>query len=36
MSSNLPYDFEGDEEAERIQNEWNLANNRKESSVETN
>ena len=28
MSSNLPHDFEGDEEAERIQNEWNEANNR--------
>ncbi len=35
MSSNLPYDFEGDEEAERIQHEWNLANNREESSVES-
>lgn len=35
MSSNLPYDFEGDEEAERIQREWNLANNRAESSVES-
>lgn len=35
MSSNLPYDFEGDEEAERIQHEWNLANNRAESSVES-
>jgi cytochrome c oxidase subunit 1 len=28
MSSNLPHDFEGDEEAERIQDEWNKANNR--------
>jgi cytochrome c oxidase subunit 1 len=28
MSSNLPYDFEGDEEAERIQREWDEANNR--------
>lgn len=35
MNSNLPYDFEGDEEAERIQHEWNLANNRQESSVES-
>lgn len=28
MSSNLPHDFEGNEEAERIQREWDLANNR--------
>ncbi|MCC2599635.1 cbb3-type cytochrome c oxidase subunit I [Sphingobacterium sp. FBM7-1] len=28
MSSNLPHDFEGNEEAIRIQNEWNKANNR--------
>ncbi|GHE23767.1 cytochrome-c oxidase [Sphingobacterium griseoflavum] len=28
MSSNLPHDFEGNEEAVRIQNEWNRANNR--------
>jgi len=26
MSSNLPHDFEGDPEAERIQREWELAN----------
>lgn len=32
MSSNLPHDFEGNEEAERIQHEWNLANNRTEKS----
>ena len=28
MSSNLPHDFEGNEEAIRIQNEWNKENNR--------
>ncbi|MGO1242493.1 MAG: cytochrome c oxidase subunit I [Sphingobacterium sp.] len=28
MSSNLAHDFEGNEEAVRIQNEWNKANNR--------
>ncbi|WP_207795668.1 cytochrome c oxidase subunit I [Sphingobacterium haloxyli] len=28
MSSNLPHDFEGNEEAIRIQEEWNKANNR--------
>ncbi|TYR38511.1 cytochrome c oxidase subunit I [Sphingobacterium phlebotomi] len=28
MSSNLPHDFEGNEEAVRIQEEWNKANNR--------
>lgn len=28
MSSNLPHDFEGDEEAERIQAEWNVQNGR--------
>lgn len=28
MSSNLVYDFHGDEEAEKIQEEWNRANNR--------
>ncbi|SFS94869.1 cytochrome c oxidase subunit I [Sphingobacterium wenxiniae] len=28
MSSNLPHDFEGNEEAIRIQNEWNKQNNR--------
>lgn len=28
MSSNLPHDFEGNEEAIRIQNEWNRENNR--------
>lgn len=28
MSSNLPHDFEGDEEAIRIQEEWNRENNR--------
>ncbi|MBK1440860.1 cbb3-type cytochrome c oxidase subunit I [Parapedobacter sp. ISTM3] len=27
MSSNLPHDFEGNAEAERIQREWELANN---------
>ena len=27
MSSNLPHDFEGNPEAERIQREWELANN---------
>jgi cytochrome c oxidase subunit 1 len=32
MSSNLPHDFEGDEESERIQEEWNVANNRKVES----
>lgn len=30
MSSNLPHDFEGDEEAERIQAEWNAQNGRKD------
>ncbi|WP_294183987.1 cbb3-type cytochrome c oxidase subunit I [Sphingobacterium sp.] len=30
MSSNLPHDFEGDEEAERIQSEWNAQNGRKD------
>lgn len=28
MNSNLPHDFDGDEEAIRIQNEWNKENNR--------
>lgn len=28
MSSNMPHDFEGNEEAIRIQNEWNKQNNR--------
>lgn len=28
MSSNLPHDFEGNEEAIRIQNEWNKENNK--------
>lgn len=32
MSSNLPHDFEGNEEAERIQEEWNLANKRAEET----
>lgn len=35
MSSNLPHDFEGDEEAERIQHEWNVANNRVDLQEET-
>ncbi|NPE46508.1 cytochrome c oxidase subunit I [Sphingobacterium sp. arapr2] len=30
MSSNLPHDFEGDEEAERIQAEWNAQNGRRD------
>ena len=30
MSSNLPHDFEGDEEAERIQAEWNAQYGRKD------
>ncbi|WP_293956356.1 MULTISPECIES: cytochrome c oxidase subunit I [unclassified Sphingobacterium] len=30
MSSNLAHDFEGDEEAERIQSEWNAQNGRKD------
>lgn len=34
MSSNLPHDFGGDEEAERIQHEWNLANKREEDPAE--
>lgn len=34
MSSNLPHDFGGDEEAERIQHEWNLANKREENPAE--
>ncbi|HZH54956.1 MAG TPA: cbb3-type cytochrome c oxidase subunit I [Sphingobacteriaceae bacterium] len=34
MSSNLPHDFGGDEEAERIQHEWNLANKREEDRAE--
>lgn len=34
MSSNLPHDFGGDEEAERIQHEWNLANKPEESPSE--
>jgi cytochrome c oxidase subunit 1 len=28
MSSNMPHDFEGNEEAIRIQEQWNKENNR--------
>ena len=33
MSSNLPHDFEGNEEAERIQEEWNAQNAKKSEEV---
>lgn len=34
MSSNLPHDFEGDEEAERIQREWDVANKGENARVD--
>lgn len=34
MSSNLPHDFEGNEEAEKIQREWDLANSPADDQVE--